>query len=178
VSAIRCVLDTCATVEEGVNKLEGAHFLETANFILADRGCQMAVVEASPECVRVRRPDDGNSFLVCTNHFMHHDLVMRPLEHCREVDSVERYTTVRKALDRQDGGVEPSFAQDILSDHSGHCKVCVHRGDFWDGGTIWSAIHRPMDLSVFRAEGHPCRSKYRLDERFRKATDTRKTRVL
>jgi predicted choloylglycine hydrolase len=73
--ATRYVLDKCATVEEALKVLLGMHFLTANNYLLADKDSNMAVVEASPDKVRVRRPQEGNPFVVCTNHFIHSEML-------------------------------------------------------------------------------------------------------
>lgn len=75
VLALRCILDECANVAEGIKILSDAHHTSTYNFLLADKEANIAVVEASPTRVRVRRPKDGDSFLVCTNHFLHSEML-------------------------------------------------------------------------------------------------------
>ena len=35
----------------------------------------MAVVEASPDTARVHRPEGSDPFIVCTNHFVHPEML-------------------------------------------------------------------------------------------------------
>ena len=171
--AIRCVLDKCACVEEGVKILSGAHFSRTDNYLLADKDSNMVVVEASPSRVRVRRPEDGDTFIVCTNHFLHPEMLEMEDQKERtrtEWDSVPRYTTIYNVLKQHCGKIDTKTARKILSNHNGY--VCSHQKNI-QLGTLWSVIATLKKLQIFRAEGRPCRAKYRPDARLNKALKTR-----
>ncbi len=164
--AIRYVLDKCASVNEGVKTLSDAHFSTANNYLLADKNGSIAVVEAAPDRVRVRRPEDGNSFMVCTNHFLHPEILEMENRKERCWDSVPRYTTIYNSLKKHDGKIDVKTAQKILSNHSGY--VCSHQKTI-QLGTLWSVIATLKNLQIFRAEGHPCRAKYKQDNRLNKA---------
>ncbi|MFQ6087923.1 MAG: C45 family autoproteolytic acyltransferase/hydrolase [Candidatus Methanofastidiosia archaeon] len=166
VLALRCVLDKCSNVKEGVKILSDACHTSTFNFLLADREGSMAVVEASPERVRVRRPEEADRFLVTTNHFVHPEMLKMENVKERCWDSIPRYKTIYNTLRQQDGKIDIRSAQKILSNHSGY--VCSHQKSI-QLGTLWSIITNPKNLQIFRAEGHPCRAKYRQDVRLDKA---------
>lgn len=165
---IRCVLDTCESVEESVNVLSKAHFSSASNYLVADKR-DMAVVEASAERVRVRRPDDH--FIVCTNHFVHPE--MQEMEDLKEReggnwDSIPRYKTIHEAL--KGGRITVEDAQRILKTHTGY--VCSHQEKI-KLGTIWSLVLTLQKPEIFRAEGHPCRAKFAKDSRLEKALKRR-----
>jgi len=163
--ATRCVLDKCANVEEGLRILSGAHFLTTNNYLLADKGGNMAVVEASPDKVKVRRPEEGNTFIVCTNQFMHPEMLEMENQKERPLDSMNRYTTIYEAIKQRSGIINVKTAQKILSDHDGY--VCSHIESI-QLGTLWSVVATLKKLRIFRAEGHPCQTKYKIDTRLNK----------
>lgn len=164
--ATRYVLDKCAAVEEALKVLSGVHFLTANNYLLADKDGSMAVVEASPDKVRVRKPEEGNPFMVCTNHFMHSEMLDMENKQERPPDSVNRFTAIYNALKQQKGKVDAKTAEKILSNHSGY--VCSHV-DSIQLGTLWSVVATLKNLQIFRAEGHPCRTKYKQDLRLNKA---------
>jgi predicted choloylglycine hydrolase len=116
--AIRCILDKCASVNESIKTLSDIHFSTTNNYLLTDKEGSMAVVEASPDRVRVRRPEGGNSFMVCTNHFLHPEMLDMENHKERCWDSVPRYTTIYNILKQQDGKIDVKTAQKILSNHN------------------------------------------------------------
>ena len=166
---VRRILDKCANVEEAIATLSNAHFSTTSNYLIADEKGNMAVVEASPDKARIRKPKEGVNFVVCTNHFLHADMLEIEDQKERCWDSVPRYTTIYDALKQHDGKIDVKTAQKILSNHSGY--VCSHQKKI-KLGTIWSVIATLKNPQIFRAEGHPCRAKYKLDNRLNKAINT------
>jgi predicted choloylglycine hydrolase len=170
VLAVRCVLDKCATVKQGINVLSTAHLTSTHNFLLADSENEMAVVETAPERVKTRKPKDGESFIVCTNHFIHPEMTEKEDIKTRCWDSVPRYERIHQLLKDRKGRIDVRTAQEILSDHTGY--VCSHQQKL-KLGTIWSIIARLKQLQLLRAEGQPCRSIYRPDMRLNKSLQKR-----
>jgi len=134
----------------------------------------MAVVEASSEKARVRNPQKGESFLVCTNHFVHpemQDIENLSARNTTEWDSLPRYTKISNVLREFNNRTNIALVEDILSDHS--CYVCSHQEKI-KLGTLWSIVISLKQLQLFRAEGHPCRAKFRQDQRLINALDKRK----
>jgi len=166
----RCILDKCANVKEALRTLTEARHLAANGYLVADRERDMAVVEACPEKIRIRRPEANSGFIVCTNQFMHPE--MKDMENVKDrpPDSEHRYTTIYNKL-RQEGGKSTlTDAQKILSDHTGY--VCSHI-DSIKMGTLWSIIATLNKPSIYLAEGHPCRTKYKLDTRLSRALRAR-----
>jgi len=64
--AVRMMLDSCSTTEEAIAMLKEIPHAACYNFSLGDKKGDIAVVEASPDQVVVRR---GLSVLSCVNHF-------------------------------------------------------------------------------------------------------------
>ena len=81
-------------------------------------------------------------------------------------DSRTRYNTIVKSLKNRTGKLSEETLKSILSDHTG--LVCSHRDNI-KLGTLWSVIANLNELRIIRAEGHPCRAKYKLDTRLNKA---------
>jgi len=171
--ALRCALDKCSSVGEAVKLLSNAHLSTSHSYLLADKEGNLAVVEASPDKTRVRRAENGDTFMVCTNHFVHPE--MQDMEDLNERarsnwDSLPRYKTISEAIKRQNGKINAETAQKILSNHSGY--VCSHQ-DKIKLGTIWSVAATLKEPQIFRAEGHPCKTKYKQDLRLSKAIKRR-----
>jgi len=160
--AVRFILDKCANSAEAVNFLTNARFLTANNYLISDRGGDLAVVEAAPQGVRIRRPEGGESFIVATNHFVHPE--MKPFEDTskRDPDSEMRYGAILRSLREVHGHVTEGIAKRILSNHDG--RVCSHL-DYIKLGTLWSEIIDLRKPTVLRAEGQPCKAKYRPDKR-------------
>lgn len=137
----------------------------------------MVVLEASQDRVRVRRPEEKDRFIVCTNHFLHPEMLeMENQKESRgsEWDSVSRYTTIFNALKQQDGKIDVKAAQKILSNHSGY--VCSHQRNI-QLGTLWSVIATLKKLQIFRAEGYPCRTRYKQDLRLNNVSKMRQRKL-
>jgi predicted choloylglycine hydrolase len=130
----------------------------------------MAVVEAGPDKIRIRRPERGNNFVVCTNHFLSSEMVKFENKKERPPDSVKRYVTIYNMLRQYEGEIDTKTAQKLLSSHRG-C-MCSHVNSI-KLGTLWSIVATLNDLKVFRAEGPPCRTKFKRDERLNRAIQTR-----
>jgi predicted choloylglycine hydrolase len=174
VVAVRCVLDKCANVKEAIKVLSDIKHISANNFLVADREGNMAVVEASSEKVRTRRPQKGESFLVCTNHFVHpemQDVENLSARSTSEWDSLPRYEKISNVLAEFTDATNVALIEDVLSDHSGY--VCSHQEKI-KLGTLWSIIISLKELQLFRAEGHPCKSKFRQDQRLINALNKRK----
>jgi predicted choloylglycine hydrolase len=170
----RCVLDKCANVEEAVEILSNAHLTSTYNFLVADKEANMAVVETAPDRVRVRRPEEGGNFIICTNHFVHsemQDSEDQEARHESNWDTLPRYATMHNILKQHNAKIDVENAQEILSNHSGY--ICSHQEKI-KLGTLWSIIATLKQPRVFRAEGHPCRTKYEQDLRLNNAIQRRR----
>lgn len=165
--AIRYILDKCATVKEGVKFLTEIPHFSTISYLLADLSGEMAVVEASPQRTMVRMPEE-KGFIVSTNHFVHPKMVS--ISMYEPPDSRIRYDTIVKKLKNRTGELNEELLKSILSDHTG--LVCSHRESI-KLGTLWSVIASLNSLRILRAEGHPCKAKYKPDTRLSKAIQMR-----
>jgi predicted choloylglycine hydrolase len=170
---VRAVLDKCASTEEAVKLLSDAHICSADNFLLADREGNLAVVEASPDRTRIRRPEKGDSFIVCTNHFVLSE--MQEMENLEDRaksnwDTLPRYETILAMLGERRGKIDTQYAQRILSNHSGY--VCSHQKKI-KLSTLWSIIATLNEPQILRAEGSPCRAKYAHDTRLNRALKQR-----
>jgi predicted choloylglycine hydrolase len=161
--AVRCVLEKCGSVSDGVNVLRGMQFSTSQNFVLADQSGNMAVVEAGPEKIAVRYPEPGNSYIIATNNFR--DPEMLPFE--KEDDrnwyhSLTRYDSILGALQSPPSAVDMDYCEKILSGEHGF--VCQYK---WWGriDTLWSVVADLRTLAIRRADGNPSRSKYQDDQR-------------
>ena len=102
--AVRSVLDKCASVKEASESILGMHASANANFLLADDTGDMAVAEVSPDKVMVRRPEKGENFIVCTNHFVlpemqqYEDLERRKIENW---DTIPRYLAISENIRKE-----------------------------------------------------------------------------
>jgi len=168
---VRCILDKCANVREATKVLTSARLVTANNYLIADREGGMAVIETCPNRVRIRKPVEKAGFLVCTNHFIHLDMFNMENQGERPPDSVPRYTAVFEKLQQLNGKVRVKDAQKILSDHKG--LVCSHVEEI-QLGTLWSLVATLNKQSIYMAEGHPCKTTYKLDTRLNKSLEKRR----
>ncbi|HWI49600.1 MAG TPA: C45 family peptidase, partial [Rummeliibacillus sp.] len=70
-TSIRMILDTCATTVDAIQMLKEIPHSACYNFSIGDRNGDLAVVEATPSKVVIRRDPD---LLSCVNHFQEKDL--------------------------------------------------------------------------------------------------------
>lgn len=164
---VRCILDKCTSVREATNMLTSAHHVSAYNYLLAGREGDVAVVEACPTRVRVRKPDESHAFLVCTNQFMHPSMFDLEKLGDRPSDSMQRYVAIKEKIQQLKEKVTVREAQKILTDHTG--LVCSHREEI-QLGTLWSIVATLRKPLVYRAEGHPCRTRYKMDRRLSRVT--------
>jgi len=162
---VRCILDKCATVREATRLLTSAHHVAAYNYLVADRDGDMVVVEACPSRVMVRKPDQEDRFIVCTNQFVRTDMQGMENQRERPTDSPLRYKTIYDRLHQLSGKIKVEDAKKILSSHDG--QVCSHIEEI-QLGTLWSIIAALNEPSIYIAEGHPCKTRYRLDSRLTK----------
>src|SRR5699024_3723 len=112
-TAVRIVLDSCATTSEAVNLLKEIPHAACYNFSLGDKNGDMAVVEASPDKVIVRR---GVPALSCVNHFQSEQLKNKnrsSIEH-----SVKRHNYLEKLKDDEHSCADRS--ENLKSTDSAH----------------------------------------------------------
>jgi len=164
--AVRYILDRCANTDEAVDFLTHVKFLTANNYLIADKSGALAVVEACPVRALVRRPEKDEGFIAATNHFVLAEMKEFEIAEKRDPDSDLRYDSILRALRETGGRVTESVAKRILSNHEG--RVCSHL-DYVKLGTLWSQIIELKKLRVLRAEGHPCKTRYLVDNRLQKS---------
>jgi len=155
--AVRCILDSCGSVQSALDSVRRIHFSTSTNYLLADRSGAMAVAETSPERVRVREPKADERFLVATNHFVHQDMAGQEDLGQRAPDSVQRFDAIARVMAGARGDLTVGKAEAVLSDNGS--SVCAHYDDI-RLGTLWSTVANLTARKLFLAEGHPCKAKY------------------
>lgn len=95
-SIVRMVLDTCESTKDAIALLKQVPHAWSYNFSIGDGSGTTAVVEVSPEGVRVR---EGSPKLMCTNHFQHKDM-----EQMNRTDYTNSFTRLsyltKKSMDK------------------------------------------------------------------------------
>lgn len=169
---------TCSTVQEAADTCAGVRHLRPMSYLLADAAGSVGIVEATPEEVRLRRPETG---IVSAANIAQGGEILRRWEERRVPGSLTEPVRPRPpnyrgdALQRAQRRVEraeallrraaPSIAfSDVrraLQDHEAPTCTGDHAdpdGAPW--GTIWSGICRPATGEFNIAPGLPCRNPY------------------
>jgi hypothetical protein len=180
---VEMVTETCSTVDEAVAACARPDHLRPMSYLLADAAGDVAVVEATPAEVCVRRPQDG--LVLVANAIQGGRVLARvsereafyeapgqvPLPHSYDGGEDRAMRRVRRAMELL-AGVDPVSEEDlvaVLTDHE--APICTGRHE--DGpevgdevptavpwSTIWSGLCRPARRSFRIAPGQPCRKEY------------------
>jgi hypothetical protein len=178
---------TCSTVREAAEACAAVRHLRPMSYLLADSRGHIGVVEATPDQVRLRRPEAG---IVTAANIPQGGKTLRQwekgkvpgslTESVRPVPPNYRGDALQRAqrraeraealLRRSAPSIAFSDVRRILQDHE--APICTGDHSDPDGapwGTIWSGICRPATGDFNIAPGLPCRHPYREFE-VRKAT--------
>ncbi len=174
---VEMISETCRLVDEAVAVCARVQHLRPMSYLFADAEGGLAVVEATPAAVRVRRP--GGGLIVAANHPQggrelgraSHGGQCTVLEQPCDRGSAARGKAHRRSLRRVQRvaemighGHEAVTAErvaEVLRDHE--APVCTGNHGSRDGGrwaTIWSGICRPAQDDFRIAPGLPCRHDY------------------
>jgi hypothetical protein len=147
----RLALETCATTRQAVDLLARIPHLNPFNYLIADPGGDLAVVEAHPSRVKVRgcavefglkRRAYGGPMIAATNHFEHPE--MRGLQRGRK-------------LAHSQARLRALCAGAGLTDHAAGAGLCGHAGGHT---TLWSVQADLTARAVAFAPGAPCTVEY------------------
>lgn len=154
----RIILDRCRSVPEAVALLREVPHVRANNWLLADAGGNIAVVEACPGGVAATYASDG--FVVATNHFRSPEMAAHESVADRPADSEPRACTLRAWWDAREGPVSAADLRAVLSGH-GEDGVCVHRTDLTEPlSTLRSLVMYPGERRAEVATGAPCGAPY------------------
>lgn len=126
----RILLETCATVEEGIELLESIPHRTSFSYVLFDRRGQSVVVEASPRTVVVRPAN------MCTNHFE----LLSEENRYKSDESIERLNQIRNQWQIN---LPIETAYQTFNQRSS--KIFSDRYDAWSG-TLHTSLYQPKKL--------------------------------
>ena len=155
--ALRLLAETCASVEEALDRLRALPLASCQTLTLADAAGDIAMAECGPEGVRVERPGPAGPF-VCAANLFHSDLA-DPLP--PELDiwrAAERYDTLCRGLGREGETIDLSGVQALLAGQKGFlCQYDRAAGQ----DTVWSVACDLTRRRCLLAEGNPGRTAFR-----------------
>jgi hypothetical protein len=171
------ITERCATVAEAVAVCARVSHLRPMSYLLADASGDVAVVEATPRRVSVRRARSG--FVAATNVLQGGEELAgrrrplsvvlpepggpRPNERSEDARarSERRLRRVEGLLSHAVAGLSEPSIRRILADHEGPiCTGCHGDADGAPWATIWSGICTPAEGRFLVAPGLPCRHAY------------------
>ncbi len=169
------VTEGCATVDEAVAACARVRHLRPMSYLLADAAGGVAVVEATPGVVRVRRPEGGvvvaanaplGGELLAEHRSVEYDPPLGPPVDARVREHVversqRRIARVQAMLGSADATITEETVAAVLRDHE--APICTGDHAAPDGGrwgTIWSGISKPAEGVFAIAPGRPCASEY------------------
>ena len=161
---LRCLLETCKTTAEAMEKLKALPIASAQTFTIADQTGDIAVVECNPNDMEIIRPRAGEQFVATANNF--NSEKMKPYRNPAIDDwrSEERYQTARNALLQNKGKYTVPFAQDVLSGKYGFLCQYDRRQN---ADTVWSVVYDLKRKQIWRAEGNPSRKHFKEDMRMK-----------
>ena len=156
--AVRHVLDTCRTTQEGVAFLESIPHVRATNFLLMDASSTIATVEASPRKVTTTYSENGFGFI--TNQFQSEAMTAQENPKKRPSDSGQRLLRLKIWASEHAGNISAESVQQVMQRPypSGMC-VNVRRGRR-TFGTMWSWVARPGERAIHFADGSPATVRY------------------
>ncbi len=148
------ILERCATVGEALDYLASVPRLGNGNVVLADARGDIAVFEEGHANFAIRTPEEGQGYLVATNHFVTEPLrgQCRLEDLGRKGDTMARKARMEAALAEARGVVSPSWARAMMSSVDGIGAIC------WEDrekkvGTISTVILSPARRTMWVRHG-------------------------
>ena len=161
---VRYLLEKCNSVEEGIEALNKLPIASSCNILLADSTGKMVVMECTPFGNHNRLPLKnklGEDFVITVNHFTSKQMQKYDNSNQNVYDSKVRYETVLNALQKPSTNAI-NYTKDILSGKKGFLCQYSRKLNF---DTIWASVFNSADLFIYRTEGNPARSKFKVDLR-------------
>ena len=156
VFVVRYLLEKCASADEAIRTLRTVPIASACNILVADKTGAMAVAECIPDRMSIRKPADGESFLIAANHFISDEMQdQNPTDD--SFHSGLRYRTIYKVL--KEGSAEDGVEQSKLILSGRHGFVCQYEKAL-NCETIWSSVFDITGGKIYRSEGDPRRNKY------------------
>lgn len=148
------ILERYETVGEALDYLAAVPRLGNGNVVLADARGAVAVFEEGHAHFGIRMPEEGQGYVVATNHFVTDALRDRcRLEDLgRRGDTLARKARMEAALAEARGSVSPSWARAMMSSVDGIGAIC------WEDrerkvGTISTIILSPKGRTAWVRHG-------------------------
>ncbi len=152
-AVVRTLLDRCGTVDEAMDVMAGMPIGWNTNYILADRGGEVALVEVAGRHRGIQRIGSRSQarFVCATNHYTLPEMIPHDIRRMRQ--SVTRHQAITARLEGAAPHVDAGTMRALLSEPMPE-GVCVHH--YSSGlGTLWSMIFDVTEGTVEICFGAP-----------------------
>ncbi len=152
-AVVRTLLDRCVTVDEAMDVMAGMPIGWNTNYILADRGGEVALVEVAGRHRGIQRIGSRSQahFVCATNHYTLPEMIPHDIRRMRQ--SVTRHQAITARLEGAAPHVDVGTMRALLSEPMPE-GVCVHH--YSSGlGTLWSMIFDVTEGTVEICFGAP-----------------------
>ena len=161
---VRYLLEKANSTNHAIELLADLPIASNCNILLADKTGEMVVVECTPQKKTVRKAiatEFGK--IVCTvNNFTSDEMKNFDYSDGNVYNSRERYDVVINSLSKIIDGNIILYIQQLLSGKFGF--MCQYEKEL-EFETVWSSIFDLNSLCIYRAEGSPNKTKFKLDTR-------------
>lgn len=162
---VRYLLEKARTTKEACELLNNIKVASNCNILLADSSKEICVIECTPQKKYRRESIAINKDLrvICTvNNFVSDDMKKYEWDEDDIYNTYERYNNVIEAFKNYKKENMVDYIIDILKGNKGF--MCQYDKSL-NFETIWSSVFDITTLSILRAEGHPRKTKYIVDNR-------------
>jgi predicted choloylglycine hydrolase len=150
-AVVRTLLDRCKTVDEAVDVMAGLPIGWNTNYILADRGGEVTLVEVAGRHRGIQRIRSQVPFVCATNHYTLPEMIPHDVRRMRQ--SLTRHRAITSRLAGAAPHIDADTMRALLSEPMPE-GVCVHH--YSSGlGTLWSMIFDVTEATVEICFGAP-----------------------
>ena len=159
--ATRWILDNCSTTKEAVTFMKRIPHFRGNNYLIADKDGDIALVEGSPDRVKVTPAKDGLAF--AANRFQSAEMLELEDERWANPTTAQRQKIVEDWYSSNKGRIDEKAAQKLLSGifETGDGVCCRYSYGSQEWGTIWSWTALLGDGIMKIADGAPSRNEYK-----------------
>lgn len=161
---VRYLLEKATSTRNATELLFRLPVSSNCNILIADKYGDMVVVECTPRLKRIRNAiNTSRGKIICTvNNFSSDEMLSYDFSDGNVYQSRERYGVVISSYERIVDGEIIGNMQNLLKGKYGF--TCQYEKSL-NFETVWSSVFDLNNLTVYRAEGNPARTKFITDRR-------------
>ena len=161
---VRYLLEKAYDTSQAMTLLDKLPIASNCNILLADKTGDIVAIECTPLQKKVRKTIETEfGKIICTvNNFTSNEMKEFDYSDGNVYKSQERYNVVINSLPKLIGCDIISNTQQLLSGKYGF--MCQYENEL-EFETVWSSIFDLNSLCIYRAEGSPDKTKFKIDTR-------------